>query len=137
MWYSRNGWWWQQGLLQKMCDAIIHRGPDSEGVFSREGIHFGMRRLAIIDLSGGSQPIYNEDKTLVITFNGEIYNYQALKKNLEEVGHIFTTNSDTEVILHLFPGLQNFVITLFHPFGDLFPGKLTCIFPTDLCGECF
>lgn len=89
-------------LLQMMCDSIIHRGPDSEGVYSNEDIHFGMRRLAIIDLSGGTQPIYNEDKTFIITFNGEIYNYQSLKKSLEEKGHTFTTNSDTEVILHLY-----------------------------------
>lgn len=89
-------------LLQKMCDCIRHRGPDSEGVYSQDEIHFGMRRLAIIDLSGGTQPIYNEDRTLVITFNGEIYNYQPLKKELEEKGHSFTTNSDTEVILHLY-----------------------------------
>ena len=89
-------------LLQNMCNRIIHRGPDSQGIYSYENVNMGMRRLAIIDLSGGDQPIYNEDKTLVITFNGEIYNYQSIKKGLEERGHTFTTNSDTEVILHLY-----------------------------------
>ncbi len=86
--------------IKKMADLIAHRGPDSEGYYCDENIALGFRRLSIIDLKGGSQPIYNEDSTKVIVFNGEIYNFQELKKDLIEKGHKFSTNTDTEVILH-------------------------------------
>ena len=89
-------------IIKEMASKIIHRGPDSEGIYSDNDIAIAFRRLSIIDLAGGSQPIYNEDKSKLIFFNGEIYNYQKLRKELEEKKHKFTTNTDTEVILHGF-----------------------------------
>ncbi|MCI9585018.1 MAG: asparagine synthase (glutamine-hydrolyzing) [Bacilli bacterium] len=86
--------------IKKMADLIAHRGPDSEGYYTDDTIAMGFRRLSIIDLNNGSQPIYNEDKTKVITFNGEIYNFAELRKDLEEKGHVFSTNADTEVLIH-------------------------------------
>ena len=86
--------------IKKMADLIAHRGPDSEGYYTDENIALGFRRLSIIDLNNGSQPIYNKDKTKVIIFNGEIYNYQMLREELIEKGYEFLTNTDTEVILH-------------------------------------
>ena len=86
--------------IKKMADLIAHRGPDSDGYYYDDQIALAFRRLSIIDLEGGSQPIYNEDKTKVIVFNGEIYNYSLLKKQLIKKGHVFTTNTDTEVLLH-------------------------------------
>ena len=87
-------------ILKRMTDIIAHRGPDNEGHHIDEHAALGFRRLSIIDLGGGDQPIYNEDRTLAITFNGEIYNYQPLREQLIALGHDFTTKSDTEVILH-------------------------------------
>ncbi len=87
-------------VLKRMTDIIAHRGPDSEGSYVDEHVALGHRRLSIIDLGGSSQPIYNEDRTLVITYNGEIYNYQPLREELLALGHIFATEGDTEVILH-------------------------------------
>ncbi len=89
-------------LLDKMCKIITHRGPDEQGVNVDGRAALGMRRLSIIDLAGGQQPIFNEDNSMFIVFNGEIYNYLELKKDLENRGHIFRTNSDTETILHAF-----------------------------------
>ena len=86
--------------IKKMADLIAHRGPDSEGYYTDENIALGFRRLSIIDLDGGSQPIYNSDKTKAIVFNGEIYNYQKLRKELTKKGYKFITKTDTEVILH-------------------------------------
>lgn len=91
-------------ILKKMTDAIYHRGPDDEGFFINENAGLGFRRLSIIDLSTGHQPIFNEDKTVAIVFNGEIYNYLELKKNLEP-RHKFYTATDTEVIVHLYEEL--------------------------------
>ncbi len=88
--------------LQAMCDAIRHRGPDDEGFYFVGGVGLGMRRLQVIDIAGGHQPMQNEDGRLHIVFNGEIYNYQALRAQLEARGHVFRTASDTEVILHLY-----------------------------------
>ena len=85
-----------------MCDAIRHRGPDDEGLFVSGPVGIGMRRLSIIDLPGGHQPISNETGHLTIVFNGEIYNYAALRRELLGRGHLFKTHSDTETILHLF-----------------------------------
>ena len=87
-------------VLQRMTDMIAHRGPDSEGHYIDEHAALGHRRLSIIDPGGGQQPIYNEDGSKVITFNGEIYNYQTLREELIAAGHTFTTKSDTEVLLH-------------------------------------
>ena len=87
-------------VLKRMTDIIAHRGPDQEGHFVNEQVALGFRRLSIIDLQGGDQPIFNEDSSMAITFNGEIYNYRMLREVLIEKGHTFTTDSDTEVILH-------------------------------------
>ncbi len=88
-------------VLDSMMDKIIHRGPDSEGKYIDDGIALGFRRLSIVDLSDGDQPMSNEDGSLVIVFNGEIYNHMELRKKLLKCGHIFKTNhSDTEVLLH-------------------------------------
>ncbi len=86
--------------IKAMNDLIAHRGPDSEGYYTDDTIALGFRRLSIIDLNSGSQPIYNEDKSKVIIFNGEIYNYQILREELIEKGYKFSTKTDTEVILH-------------------------------------
>jgi asparagine synthase (glutamine-hydrolysing) len=85
-----------------MTDTIVHRGPDDEGFHVRGNIGLGMRRLSIIDVAGGHQPIYNEDGTVAIVFNGEIYNFLELRQGLESRGHQFSTRSDTEVIVHLY-----------------------------------
>ena len=85
-----------------MCQTIVHRGPDDEGIYARGPVGLGMRRLSIIDLSGGKQPIHNEDKSIWIVFNGEIYNFPELRQELEARGHQFYTHSDTEVIVHLY-----------------------------------
>lgn len=88
-------------VLGKMMDRIKHRGPDAEGKYIDEGIALGHRRLSIIDVSSsGDQPIFNEDGSLVIIFNGEIYNYQGIREKLIAAGHIFKTNTDTEVLIH-------------------------------------
>ena len=87
-------------LVKKMADAIVHRGPDDEGYYVKDQIGLGFRRLSIIDLSGGHQPLSNEDGTIWIIFNGEIYNFQELRAELISKGHIFRTQSDTEVIVH-------------------------------------
>jgi asparagine synthase (glutamine-hydrolysing) len=91
-----------QAAIHQMCQAIVHRGPDDEGIFVKAGAGLGMRRLSIIDLAGGHQPVFNEDKTVAIVFNGEIYNFQELRPQLESRGHRFSTHTDTEVIVHLY-----------------------------------
>jgi len=88
--------------VRRMCQRIVHRGPDDEGVYARGPAGLGMRRLSIIDLVGGRQPIHNEDRSLWVVFNGEIYNFPQLRQELEGRGHRFYTHSDTEVILHLY-----------------------------------
>jgi asparagine synthase (glutamine-hydrolysing) len=92
----------ERKTLQSMCDAIRHRGPDDEGFSFEGGVGLGMRRLQVIDIAGGHQPMENEDGRLRIVFNGEIYNYRELRAQLEERGHTLRTASDTEVILHLY-----------------------------------
>ena len=87
-------------IIKEMADLIRHRGPDSDGFYVNDNVALGFRRLSIIDLEGGNQPIFNEDKTKLVFMNGEIYNYQMLKEDLLVKGHKFTTNSDTEVLLH-------------------------------------
>src|ERR671923_2807697 len=89
-------------VLQPMTDALVHRGPDGEGFFAVQGIGLGMRRLSIIDVAGGQQPIANEDGRVQVVFNGEIYNYLELRADLTRRGHVFRTRSDTEVIAHLY-----------------------------------
>jgi asparagine synthase (glutamine-hydrolysing) len=91
-----------RGLLKAMGDAIAHRGPDAEGFLNEPGVGLAHRRLSIIDLEGGDQPIGNEDGSIQVVFNGEIYNYQELRRGLESRGHRFRTKSDTEVLVHLY-----------------------------------
>jgi len=89
-------------LLRRMCGSMVHRGPDDEGIYARGHVGLGMRRLSIIDLKTGHQPISNEDGTIWIVFNGEIYNHRILREQLVARGHQFRTNSDTETIVHLY-----------------------------------
>jgi asparagine synthase (glutamine-hydrolysing) len=92
----------KEKFIRSMCSLMQHRGPDDEGYYCKENVGFGMRRLSIIDLAGGHQPIANENKTVYIIFNGEIYNYIELQKELVQKGHTFRTSTDTEVIIHLY-----------------------------------
>src|SRR5581483_7953420 len=89
------------GILGRMNVALSHRGPDDSGQIVKDGWGLAMRRLSIIDLTGGHQPIANEDKSAWIVFNGEIYNFAELRRFLEGKGHRFATRTDTEVVLHL------------------------------------
>ncbi len=89
-------------LLHSMCERMFHRGPDSEGLFVSTGVALGIRRLAIIDLITGDQPVFNETKTITAVLNGEIYNYRELRASLEKLGHVFRSASDTEVLPHLY-----------------------------------
>ncbi|MBI4055063.1 MAG: asparagine synthase (glutamine-hydrolyzing) [Elusimicrobia bacterium] len=89
-------------ILQAMTDALLHRGPDQEGFYRKDSVALGVRRLRIIDLKTGDQPISNEDETVWVVLNGEIYNYQELRELLEGLGHRFKTQSDTETIVHLY-----------------------------------
>src|SRR5262245_48035800 len=91
-----------RAILKAMRDSIAHRVPDAEGYWIDPGLGLVHRRLSIIDLGGGDQPIGNEDGSIQVVFNGEIYNYQALRAELESRGHRFKTNSDTEVLVHLY-----------------------------------
>lgn len=89
-------------VLERMCMAIEHRGPDDQDVYLSDKIGFGFRRLSIVDVAGGRQPMSNEDGNLIMVCNGEIFNYHELRKELEGKGHVFSTNSDVEVIVHLY-----------------------------------
>jgi asparagine synthase (glutamine-hydrolysing) len=100
--YSFNGDCREQQIVAELTELLHHRGPDGSGLESAGHVAFGHRRLSIIDIAGGSQPLWSHDKNYLITFNGEIYNYIELKKELEFIGHRFTTNSDTEVIVELY-----------------------------------
>jgi asparagine synthase (glutamine-hydrolysing) len=103
--------------LRAMCDVMVHRGPDDEGLEICDRVALGMRRLSIIDLAGGHQPIHNEDRSVRVVFNGEIYNYRELRRELESKGHRFATSSDTEVIVHLWEEV-----------GPKFPTRLNGMF---------
>src|ERR1700694_1132437 len=92
-------------IIHQMCETIVSRGPDEEGMYVKAGVGLGMRRLSIIDVAGGHQPVHNEDKSVWVVFNGEIYNFPELRKELESRGHRFYTNTDTEVIVHLYEDL--------------------------------
>ena len=100
----------QDARVRAMCDLIRHRGPDDEGIYTDGSCGIGVRRLSIIDLQTGHQPISNEDGSIWVVFNGEIYNYQQLRQHLIQCGHRFTTNSDTETLVHLYEeeGTQGF-----------------------------
>ncbi len=103
--------------IHKMTEIITHRGPDSDGFYLDDKISMGFRRLSIIDLEAGSQPIYNEDKSLVLTFNGEIYNYRDLRKELIEAGHEFYTETDSETLIH---GFEEWGVDLLNKLRGMF-----------------
>ncbi len=107
----------EAAVLDRMCDALEHRGPDDRGVYLDGLVGLAMRRLSILDISSGHQPIHNEDESLWVVFNGEIYNYVELRRELEQKGHRFYTNSDTETIVHLY-----------EDYGDETPEKLRGMF---------
>ena len=99
--FFTNGWDGnREAVIRDMANRIRHRGPDQDDYYVDAYIAMGFRRLSIIDLEGGSQPILNEDGTKVLTFNGEIYNFQELRRELLEAGHVFKTSTDSEVLLH-------------------------------------
>ena len=89
-------------LVRRMCDSLVHRGPDGFGLHEDDGAAVGMRRLAIIDVAGSQQPVYNEDRTVAAVFNGELYNFQELREGLRRRGHRFTTRGDSECLVHLY-----------------------------------
>ena len=99
---ERDDTWIDQNAIHRMCQTLVHRGPDDEGCFVKNGAGLGMRRLSIIDLAGGHQPVFNEDRSVWLVFNGEIYNFRELRRELEGRGHHFQTHTDTEVIVHLY-----------------------------------
>lgn len=104
-------------IIKSMSDRIIHRGPDSDGYYVDKSVAMGFRRLSIIDLKGGNQPLYNEDDSIVVMFNGEIYNFMELRKELIDLGHTFKTNSDTEVIVH---GYEEYNKDIFNKLRGMF-----------------
>ena len=104
-------------LLKKFSEQLSHRGPDGEGYYIDNYVSLLNRRLAIIDRKGGNQPIFNESKSIVVTYNGEIYNFRELRGELEKKGHIFTTKSDTEVIVH---GYEQWGESCFDRFNGMF-----------------
>jgi asparagine synthase (glutamine-hydrolysing) len=89
------------GLIQRMTEAIVHRGPDEEGFFQRPGLALGSRRLSIVGLADGQQPVGNEDRSVSVVFNGEFFDYPEKRAELEDRGHLFVTHCDTEIIPHL------------------------------------
>jgi len=104
-------------VARQMCRVIIHRGPDDEGIHYENGAFIGMRRLSIIDLATGRQPVYNEERTIALVFNGEIYNYRELREELQKSGHVFRTRGDAEVIVH---GYEEFGETWFERLRGMF-----------------
>ena len=106
-----------QKELVAMRDTMTHRGPDDCGIHVDRNVGLGHRRLSIIDLAGGLQPMCNEDRTIWVTYNGEIYNFKDLRSDLEKSGHIFTTSSDTEVIIHAY---EEYGVECVHKFNGMF-----------------
>jgi len=108
--FNRNGSKVASQGIRKMLSVLSHRGPDDEGTYFSNGIGLGHRRLSIIDLDSGHQPLGNETGSVQIVFNGEIYNYQELTAALKDRGHVFSTKSDTETIVHLYEeyGIESF-----------------------------
>ncbi len=104
-------------LIKKMCETIVHRGPDDEGIYTNQNVGLGMRRLSIIDLNTGEQPIYNEDKSVVIVFNGEIYNFIDLRNKLVSAGHRFASKTDTETIVH---GYEEYGVDILENLNGMF-----------------
>jgi asparagine synthase (glutamine-hydrolysing) len=106
-----------QPMVRRMCELITRRGPDDEGFYFGDRVGLGMRRLAIIDVAHGKQPIHNEDQTVWVVFNGEIYNYRDLREDLQKSGHLLRTSSDTECLVHLY-----------EEFGEEFVSRLRGMF---------
>ena len=104
----------ERGVVAAMCDAEHHRGPDSQGVHTEPGVGLGIQRLRIIDLETGDQPIFSEDRSVVVVLNGEIYNFRELREELESRGHRFSTRADTEVIVHLYEELGTDCVKRLH-----------------------
>jgi asparagine synthase (glutamine-hydrolysing) len=104
-------------LLKSMNNAQAHRGPNDQGYYIGKGVGLGHRRLSIIDLAGGHQPIFNEDNSVVVVFNGEIFNHHQITKELKELGHVFQTNSDTETIVHAW---EEWGVECVHHFRGMF-----------------
>ncbi|MDE6698824.1 MAG: asparagine synthase (glutamine-hydrolyzing), partial [Lachnospiraceae bacterium] len=104
-------------ILKRMTDKIAHRGPDQEGFYINDEVALGFRRLSIIDLDNGSQPMFNENKDIAIVFNGEIYNHLSLREELKKKGHIFANNSDTEVLVH---GYEEYGVELLYHLRGMF-----------------
>jgi asparagine synthase (glutamine-hydrolysing) len=98
-------------VVERMCATMVHRGPDSRGLFADEGVALGVQRLAVIDLKSGDQPIYNEDRSVIVVLNGEIYNFEELRQGLLRRGHRFATGSDTEVVVHLYEEMGDRCVT--------------------------
>ena len=115
--YNLDGAPMDRELLGRMAAAMAHRGPDDEGFYVKGSFGMTMRRLAVIDLGAGHQPLCNEDGTVWIVFNGEIYNYVELREALAARGHRFKTNSDTEVVVHLYEDLGRSCV---HPLRRMF-----------------
>jgi asparagine synthase (glutamine-hydrolysing) len=107
----------QDTLVRSMSDTLVHRGPDDEGLFVDRNVGLGHRRLSIIDLDTGHQPLFNEDGSVVIVFNGEIYNFRSLRRDLETRGHRFNTRTDTECIIH---GYEQWGIQIVHRLRGMF-----------------
>jgi asparagine synthase (glutamine-hydrolysing) len=103
-----------EGIVRRMMGAIVRRGPDEEGFLCAPPVAVGMRRLSIIDLQGGSQPVWNEDRTLAVVYNGELYNFRELRAELERAGHRFQSRSDTEVIVHAYEAWGEGCVQRFH-----------------------
>jgi asparagine synthase (glutamine-hydrolysing) len=104
-----------EGVLERMCDVMAHRGPDDKGVFVSGPVGLGHRRLSIIDLSSaGHQPMFNEDGQIALVFNGEIYNYRELRTILEAAGHVFSSHTDTEVVIHAYEEWGENCVTRFN-----------------------
>src|SRR5262245_58459034 len=91
-----------EAVLHSMCETIAHRGPDSEGIWMDDTVALGMRRLSIIDLKTGDQPVFSEDRSVIAMQNGELYNYREVRLDLEKRGHKFVTQTDTEIVPHLY-----------------------------------
>src|ERR1700693_5751934 len=102
------------GILRRMADAIIHRGPDDDGYFETPGLGLANRRLSIVGLADGKQPLYNEDRTIAAVFNGEFFDYPEIKHQLEAKGHRFATHCDTELIPHLWEDHQEDMLLHLH-----------------------
>src|SRR5258705_4396042 len=117
-------------VLKRMRDVITYRGPDDEGIFIDGAVGLGHRRLSIVDVVAGHQPMTNEDETLHITYNGEIYNHTDFRVELEALGHVYQTHCDTETILHLYEEHREHCV-------DYFPACLPLPIWTHFAKECF